>query len=85
LLDIGAIYKELCHGSSITIIGDTAHSDLATNYQLPQDSRALLLPGQALRVYPVTQGVSMQGQPDLFSGAAGAGISVVAAGDHNLF
>jgi hypothetical protein len=36
LLHIGSIYKELGHGSAITVSGDAPNCGLATDYQFPQ-------------------------------------------------
>ncbi len=48
------------------------------------ESRALLLQVSGQHVYPVLRSIDTS-QSDLFSGAAGAGVSVVATRDVNLF
>ena len=37
LLHIGSIYKELGHGSAITISGDSANGDFATNHKFYEE------------------------------------------------
>ena len=82
-LDIGTIIEKLGQGSTIPISLDTADSDIATDHQLPQIVARCFCRYQVSMFTPLLRSIDTS-QSDLFSGAAGAGVSVVATSDVNL-
>ena len=82
LLNVGRPKEQLCHGSSIAIIGDPTDSNLLAHHKISQ-----MVSSSSgwhwLSFLPNLLRSVDAGESNPLSGCRGAGVAVVAGGDHN--